>query len=129
MTEDELKHAGVMGMHWHVTMGKHTTLKGRGKSTSAVKGSSASADAVTAAKIKRKKISEMSNEEIKTITTRIQLEQQYKTLNPSKVARGAKIARNLLATAGMAKMQDLTNKNLSKLVNMALAKAAPGIVT
>ena len=42
----------------------------------------------------------MSNDEIRTLSNRIQLEQQYKSLNPSKVKKGALLAKASMVTVG-----------------------------
>ena len=46
--------------------------------------------------IKKKKLSEMSNDEVKQLVTRMQLEKQFKDLNPSVVNMGAKIVTDVL---------------------------------
>lgn len=80
----ELNHVGVLGMRW-----------GRRKGVKKV-----SQDHAVASKIKKKKLSEMSNEEIKILSNRIRLEQEYKNLNPSKVKRGALLAKASMVTIG-----------------------------
>lgn len=73
MTEQELKHYGVLGMKW-----------GRRKQTRPM-----SEDAKTAKNLKKKKVSEMSNTELKKLNERMNLEQNYKRLNPNTVKKGA----------------------------------------
>jgi hypothetical protein len=85
--QNTLQHVGVLGMHW-----------GRRKSESS--SSSSSSDHVKAHSIKKKQLHEMSNEEIRTLTTRMQLEHQYKSLQPKKVATGKKIASATLGNFG-----------------------------
>lgn len=64
----KLKHFGILGMKW-----------GRRKSRSS--GSDMdSEDHKTSRSIQKKKISEMSNEELKKLTSRLQLEKQLKDL-------------------------------------------------
>ena len=82
---DILQHVGVLGMHWGHRSGSS---------------SHSSSDHTTTANIKRKKLHEMSNEEIRTLANRMQLEKQYKDLNPSKIARGGKAVDNALNTMG-----------------------------
>ena len=74
---DELYHYGVLGMKW-----------GRRKSRM-------SQDASEARAIKKKKVSEMSNAELKRLNERQNLERIYKQNNKSKIAIG-------LAAAGTA---------------------------
>jgi hypothetical protein len=85
---DTLQHVGVLGMRWgHRRGGSSRT-------------GHPSSDHVVATKIKAKKLHEMSNDEIKTLSNRIQLERQYKDLNPSKVKRGAKAVGNTMDILG-----------------------------
>lgn len=86
---DVLQHWGVLGQHWGVITG--------GKSG---KGSKGSTDHRTTSTIQGKKVSEMSNEEIHTLTNRLQLENQYKNLRPSKVTRGKNAVNNALSGIG-----------------------------
>lgn len=72
MTEQELKHYGVLGMKW-----------GRRKQSRPM-----SEDAKTAKNLKKKKVSEMSNTELKKLNERMNLEQNYKRLNANTVSRG-----------------------------------------
>lgn len=79
---DFLAHYGILGMKW-----------GRRKSVP-------SADHAKAQGLKKKKISEMSNEELRILTTRIQLERQYKSLNPGKISNGKRIVSNIITNVG-----------------------------
>ena len=72
-----LQHYGVLGMHW-----------GQRKSSNRLRG--ASSDYKRVSKIRKKQLHQMSNDEIKILAKRIELEKQYKDLNPGKVARGKK---------------------------------------
>jgi hypothetical protein len=82
--DDYIQHVGILGMRW-----------GRRKSKS-----SPSADHIKAHSLKTKKLSEMSNEEIRTLTNRMQLESQFKNLQPKKVNYGKKIASATLGSFG-----------------------------
>jgi hypothetical protein len=90
--KNSLQHVGIMGMHWGVRRGNSdrvTTLH-------------QSVDHKLASGIKQKKISQMSNEEIRTLSARLQLEKQYKDLNPSKIARGKKHVDSVISGLGKA---------------------------
>lgn len=80
---DELQHWGVLGMKW-----------GRRK------GSSNSQDHIDTRLIKKKKLSEMSNKELQTLTTRLQLERQYNELSPSASSKGKRLAVKALGSVG-----------------------------
>ena len=81
---NELAHVGVLGMKW-----------GRRKSKS-----TPSQDHINASKLKKKKLKEMSNDEIQTLSRRIRLEQEYRSLNPSTLAKGKKAVNSTLSTFG-----------------------------
>lgn len=93
-TDTELSHYGKKGMKWGVRK------SGSVKKASAAKRTSK--DHKEAAKIKQKKTSEMSNEELKTLTKRMQLEKSYKELNPHKMSTGKKYLAAALGTYAMA---------------------------
>jgi hypothetical protein len=84
--KNEIRHVGVLGMRWGRRKGKSS--------------GPASKDHETVSVIRKKKVSELSNDEIKIATSRIQLENQYKSLKPSKVARGLKTVDTTLLTMG-----------------------------
>lgn len=84
MNSDELYHYGVKGMRWGV----------RKKPTNW------SSDAKEAESIKKKKLNEMSNDELNKLNRRQQLEQQHKQLNPSNIAKGILIAGAVAAALG-----------------------------
>ena len=74
-----MKHYGVLGMKWGVR-----------------KSRTRSSDSSTVQALKKKKTYELTNEELKTITKRLQLEQQYRQLNPTSLDKGKKLVGSLL---------------------------------
>jgi hypothetical protein len=81
--EDILKHVGVLGMKWgtrraRVTSSEHSEARG----------------------LRKKKLRELSNDEIRKVATRLGLEKQYKDLNPGNVSRGAKAIDKVIGTIG-----------------------------
>lgn len=95
MTQN-LKHWGILGMHWGVRKARSS-----GPDTS-------SSDHKVARDLRKKKISELSNDEIRKITSRLQLEKQLKDLNDA----DAKASREMV----------------SKFLNSPLVKMASGIL-
>lgn len=113
---NELYHYGVLGMKW----GRR---KARGSSSKTPrKQRKWSEDARETAAIKKKKVSQMSNAELKRANERIRLEQEYSRLNPSAIKKGVKIVGATAATMGT--VMNLVN-NSDKMINLgkkAIAK-------
>ena len=82
MNKNELVHYGVPGMKW-----------GRRKARTT------SEDHNRAKTIKKKKLSEMSNQELKDLNNRMNLESQYRDLKSRNVNAGRKFVRNVLIGA------------------------------
>lgn len=94
MSDDSLSHYGVPGMRW----GKR-------------KGSSIST------KPKKIKLSDMSDDELRRVNKRAQLEQEYRRRNPNRKERGKAAAKALMGTA-------MTGITLYNMVNSPAGKAA-----
>jgi len=80
----QLKHTGILGMKWGVRKSKTPD----------------SADHISTREFKKKKVSQLSTEELRQLATRLQLEKQLKDLSKSKITRGQKILAGLLANVG-----------------------------
>ena len=94
--KNELYHYGVTGMKWGVRRYQNAdgTLTTAGKKRY-------SKDAYEAKKIKKKKTSQMSNEELRILNNRQELERKHKQLNPGTIHKGIKYvgtASAILAT-------------------------------
>lgn len=96
--ENKIAHAGVLGMKWGVRRG--TTSSGGSRRSSSKKNIKPSQDYETFAKLRKKRIEEMSNEEISIVVKRMDLQRRYKDLNPSKVAKGKKATGNIMSGIG-----------------------------
>ena len=82
MYENELMHHGVLGMRWGVR--KDRSLGGSYQRSHK---SRMSEDAREAKQIKKKKVSQMSNAELKKLNTRQELERKYSQMNPSVIQK------------------------------------------
>lgn len=85
-TTDVLAHYGIKGMRWGVR--RRTDDPG---SSSDTERALAIRD-----KVRRGGTKSLTNEEMQALVSRINLEQQYARLNPSKIEKGAKLAGSVL---------------------------------
>lgn len=81
-----LAHYGILGMKWGKRKAKSVT--------------NPSEDHKRAQSLKGKKISEMSNSELRDLTQRLQLERQYKDLKKSEISEGQKLVSGILKDIG-----------------------------
>ena len=89
--KNNLVHFGIPGMKWG---------KGRGSSTKSkpkTKPRIVSDDHKKKVLLKGKKIHEMSNEQLRELTTRVQLEKQVRDLNPGHVKKGLNVVKTITA--------------------------------
>jgi len=100
MENTYLQHVGIKGMRWGVRryQNKDGTLTPAGKR----RYSKMSEDARTASEISKKKVSQMSNAELKKINERTRLEQEYSRLNPGAVRKGWKFVAGAAGVMGTA---------------------------
>lgn len=140
---NELYHHGILGMKWGVRryQRKDGTLTPAGKKRAAKMeknyqeltgknlkrvNSAAKARAAKAAKTtnsnKTKSLSEMSDEELRAAINRLQMEQQYKNLNPKKVSAGEKFMKAAVDVAGKA-AKDAATDAATKYLKKTLSKA------
>jgi hypothetical protein len=111
MAHDEsLAHFGVKGMRWGVHKDRGSGPSGAGATTRSPKrildkaaggSNKASDDFVTAKSLLRKSPQELNNQELKTLTTRLELEKKYKQLNPNKAIKGKLLVAGVIGTATM----------------------------
>ena len=95
----ELYHYGVLGMKWGVRRNRKSASSSASNAKTKRK-RVPSEDHLQAQQIKKKKLYEMSNKEIETVTRRMQLEQNYKNLNRQQISRGQKFVTDILTEVG-----------------------------
>lgn len=85
---DELYHHGIIGMRWGHRKARPTVNRYESK------------DSSRARKIKKKKLYQMSNNELRILNNRQQLEKTYKQVNPSTFKKGVIAVGAISATLG-----------------------------
>lgn len=114
--DNELYHYGILGMRW----GIRKSRSGSGGSKKTSKKRIVSDDAKDAMSLKKKKIYEMSNAELRRLNDRQNLERTYRQNNKSKIAKGVAFV------AGAATLMETGLKlynNSSKLIKIGKAAA------
>lgn len=89
-TQKALSHVGVKGMRWGFR---------KGKAVAGARVREGSADHVESRRIRRMSVMDMSNDELRAVNTRLQLEQSYRSLNPNVVQRGQRLINQALGVA------------------------------
>lgn len=105
---NSLFHWGIPGMKWgvrrHMRDHMDRSVKQKYGVDLAKRRAEAEArqseDHKTVSGLRRKKVNEMSNDELKKLTTRLQLEKQLKDLSSSDVSFGQKFVQEVLGNAG-----------------------------
>ena len=98
----ELMHYGIKGMKWGVRryQNKDGTLTAAGKKREREQTKGWSKEAKEARRIKRKSVNQMTNKELQTLNRRLDLEANYKRLNPSAAQRGLAYVGTAAAAIG-----------------------------
>ena len=96
MNNNYLSHYGVLGMKWGVRRDRSTSGSSRRKRRS----DSYSDDYKDYQKLKKRKTSSLSNAELRRLNDRMNLEQNYRRMNPSKISRGMKFVGGLTGAMG-----------------------------
>lgn len=126
----DLYHYGVLGMRW----GVRNRSRSRVSKQTLKKPASNESDHERAVSLKRKSLRHLSNAELKELNARMELEQKYSKLNPTRVGKGhnavkAMVAAGTLATTAYAfKNSDLAKEVVipaAKKVARAVRTAAP----
>ena len=120
MDDNTLYHYGVLGMKWGRRRGSASS-----GSTGSKQRAKKSDEYVRAKALKKKKLSQLSNAELKELNNRMQLESQYKNLKKQNVSAGRKFVQDVAYESGKQIAAEYTKKYAKegiKLVGMALSK-------
>ena len=109
MEENYLQHYGVLGMKWGRRRSEAQLARDRGKSRR-----TKSEDHLRAKSLKKKRLSQLSNSELKELNNRMQLEQQYKSLKKQNVSAGKKFVKDVAYESGKQIAAEYTKKYAKK---------------
>jgi RecG-like helicase len=118
--EEMLQHFGILGMKWGKKKGKKkkTTIKKKPKVETKTedKESSISKDYILKESLKNKKITELSNEELRKFNERIQLEKQYAQLTKKEMSEGKKFVVDLLKNIAKEQATNFAKSQVTKML-------------
>ena len=116
---NELYHHGVKGQKWGVRNDKKRFSSGKKKNRQ----EDWSDDAKEASQIKKKRVSQMSNAELRKLNERQNLERQHSQLNPSAISKGIKYATTAAAITGTALTIYANSEKIIKLAKPIIETA------
>jgi len=96
---DSLAHYGIKGMKWGVR--RYQNSDGSYTSAGKKRRKQYSSDYEDTRSLRKKSYKELSNQELKQLNKRMNLESEYRRLNPQGIDRGKQIARDIIGTAGL----------------------------
>lgn len=116
MENNELMHYGVLGMKW----GTRRAQKRLGKIDKKSKKQNWSNDATSTAKLRTKKMNQMSNAELRQFNERVRLENEYKNLTRSNKSAGEKFISEVLRETAKDTVKSYTTKYAKKGVEWVI---------
>lgn len=95
---DELAHYGILGMKWGKRKGVTSNSSNKSKDYTTVKA------------LRKKKMNQLSNSELREINNRMQLENQYKNLKKQRVSVGKKFVSDVAYDAAKSTASEYARK-------------------
>lgn len=108
---ESMYHVGVLGMHWGRRKAKGSIISS-GKNKKSPKEDD-SEDHKKKKILKKRKIHQLSNAELKTLNDRLQLEKQFKELTKSDMSAGKKFVMDILKDLRREAVKDITKRALT----------------
>lgn len=98
MNDNQLLHYGILGMKWGVrrTPAQLARARGERQSQDSKQNSTNSSSSKSSSSSSKRSVSDLSDDELRRVVQRLQLEQQYRNLNPQKVSVGQRFAKKVL---------------------------------
>lgn len=128
---DALMHYGVKGMKWGVRKARPTSGKKRGKTNAqriyesvTRKKESPKAATKTSSKPAKRRISDMSDEELRRAINRMQMERTYAQLTAKEVSKGRKFVNEVLYNSAKNTATKITTEAMQKLVKKMLGNSS-----
>lgn len=123
---DELRHYGVKGMKWGVRKARPISGKRRGKTNAQRIYESVHSKKTPAVSSKpaKRRVSEMSDEELRSAINRMQMERTYAQLTAKEVSKGRKFVNEVLYNSAKNTATKLTTEAMQNLVKKMLKNSS-----
>lgn len=119
-----IQHYGKLGMHWGRRNGtsRLSSLGIKKKLPTINDHSKDSADYTKKVELKKKKMNQLTNTELQTLNTRLQLERSYKDLSKADLSPGKKFVTETITKFGKDIATDMITKGLNNSLDTVVSK-------